>query len=470
MNGPITSDHNKPWFKTYVWLLIVFWTLVISASLTWNLLNQNQSMRKIVLSEARAYFNKDKAFRLWATSHGGVYIPSDERTPPNQYLTDVPDRDIETPSGIKLTLMNPSYAVRQMNEDFTQLYGVAGHITSLKPLRPQNAPDDWERTALMAFNDGEKEVTEFTDVGGEPHLRLMGPLPTGEECLKCHANEGYQVGDVIGGVGVSVPMTRLLAVKQQQAAVAVLGHGGLWLLGLLGIGFGARQISQRIKERDQAKEARARFERLLSPVLAEKVVSGDLQVRLGGEHYDASILFVDIRGFTAMSEGAAPAAIVELLNEYFEVMVEVVFENDGTLDKFVGDEVMAVYGAPMPQPDHAARAVRTALGMRTALAKLNESRSQRGLPTIRAGIGISSGTVVAGYMGSSKVMDYTAIGDTVNTAARLCGVAKSGEILISRATREQLDSTFEVEAREPIELKGKSQPLDIFNVTSHRTA
>ena len=252
MNGPITSDHNKPWFKTYVWLLIFFWTLVISASLTWNLLNQNQSMREIALSEARAYLNKDKAFRLWATSHGGLYVPSDERTPPNRYLTNVPDRDIETPSGIKLTLMNPSYAVRQMNEDFTQLYGVAGHITSLKPLRPQNAPDDWERAALMALNDGKKEVTEFTEVGGETHLRLMGPLVAEEKCLKCHANQGYQVGDIFGGVGVSVPMRRLLTVKQQQAAVAMWGHVGLWLLGLLGIGLGTRQVSRRIRVEQQA--------------------------------------------------------------------------------------------------------------------------------------------------------------------------------------------------------------------------
>ena len=121
MNGRITSDHNKPWLTTYVWLLIISWTVVISASVTWNLLNHNQSMREIALSEARAYFNKDQAFRLWATSHGGVYVPSDERTPPSPYLTHVPDRDIETPSGTQLTLMNPSYAVRQMKENFTSL-------------------------------------------------------------------------------------------------------------------------------------------------------------------------------------------------------------------------------------------------------------------------------------------------------------------------------------------------------------
>ena len=240
---------------TYVWLLAVFWTAVIGASVIWNLLKQNQSVQEIVLSEARAYFNKDQAFRLWAASHGGVYVASDERTPPNPYLAHVPDRDIETPSGNQLTLMNPAYVVRQMNEEYADLYGVAGHLTSLKPLRPKNAPDDWERKALTAFNHGEKEVTEFTEVNGERHLRLMRPMLTTEKCLKCHAHQGYQVGDVRGGVGVSVPMTRLRAVERQQAAVVVLGHGGLWLLGLLGIGLGTRQVSQRINERKQAEEA-----------------------------------------------------------------------------------------------------------------------------------------------------------------------------------------------------------------------
>ena len=254
MNGRITSDRNKSWLATYVWLLAVFWTAVIGASVTWNLLNQNRGMREIVLSEARAYFNKDQAFRLWVASHGGVYVASDERTPPNPYLAHVPERDIETPSGNQLTLMNPAHVVRQMNEEFADLYGVAGQITSLKPLRPQNAPDDWERKVLTAFSHGEKEVTEFTEVNGERHLRLMRPLITTEKCLQCHAHQGYQVGDVRGGVGVSVPMTRLRAVERQQAAVVVLGHGGLWLLGLLGIGLGTRQVSQRINA-EKAREA-----------------------------------------------------------------------------------------------------------------------------------------------------------------------------------------------------------------------
>jgi signal transduction histidine kinase len=255
MKGQIISDRNQSWLATYVWLLAVSWTGVICASVAWNLLKQNQSVQEIALSEARAYFNKDQAFRLWAASHGGVYVASDERTPPNPYLAHVLDRDIETASGNQLTLMNPAYVVRQMNEEFADLYGVAGHLTSLKPLRPKNAPDDWERKALTAFSHGGKEVTEFTEVNGEPHLRLMRPMLITEKCLKCHAHQGYQVGDVRGGVGVAVPMTRLLAVERQQAAVIVLGHGGLWLIGLLGIGLGTRQASKRMNERKQAEEA-----------------------------------------------------------------------------------------------------------------------------------------------------------------------------------------------------------------------
>lgn len=310
MNGRVAHDHSKPWLRTYFWLLIVSWTVVISASITWNLLNQNESMRAIVLSQARAYFNKDLAFRLWTTSHGGVYVPINEQTPPNPYLTHVPERDVETPSGTQLTLMNPSYAVRQMIEHFSELYGVSGHLTGLKPLRPQNAPDDWEQAALKAFNDGEKEVTEFTEIDGKPYLRLMGPVPTTEQCLKCHVNEGYQPGDVIGGVGVSIPMTPFLAVKQQQAAVVLLGHGGLWLLGLMGIGLGTRQVSQRLRAEQQAvllESENRRMEDELSighriqmgmlttdfPVLEGLEVNATLKParEVGGDLYD--VFFVD---------------------------------------------------------------------------------------------------------------------------------------------------------------------------------
>jgi signal transduction histidine kinase/CheY-like chemotaxis protein len=255
MKAQARSDPHKSRLSSYVWLLAVSWTAVICASVAWSLFQQNRSMREIAVSEAIAYFNKDQAFRFWATTHGGVYVPADDRTPPNPYLAHIPDRDIEKPSGVPLTLMNPAYMVRQMNDEFADLYGVAGHITSLKPLRSENAADDWERKALEAFEQGKKEMAEFTEVNGKPHLRLMRPMFVKEQCLKCHSYQGYQVGDVRGGVGVSVPLKRLQGMARQQATVAVLGHGGLWLLGLLGIGFGARQISQRISERNQAEQA-----------------------------------------------------------------------------------------------------------------------------------------------------------------------------------------------------------------------
>lgn len=180
--------------KRYAWTLVAAWTIVVALLMVWNAHEVRQVAQELAINEGRAHFEQDQAFRLWSTSHGGCYVPTDDRTPPNPYLAHISERDIETPSGKQLTLMNPAYALRQMNEDFEELFGVAGHITSLNPLRPENVADDWERAALEAFEEGETEVREFTEVGGEPQLRLMRPMLTIEGCLKCHAHQGYQVG------------------------------------------------------------------------------------------------------------------------------------------------------------------------------------------------------------------------------------------------------------------------------------
>ena len=139
-------------------------------------------------------------------------MPIDEKTPPNPHLEHVPERDIQTPSGKRLTLMNPAYMVRQLREEFAKLYGVKGHITSLKNFRPETAPDDWEKAALKEFEGGRKEVQEFTVIGDEPYLRLMRPLIADKGCLKCHGFQGYKEGDVRGGVSVSLPMKDFLAI------------------------------------------------------------------------------------------------------------------------------------------------------------------------------------------------------------------------------------------------------------------
>jgi adenylate cyclase len=219
---------------------------------------------------------------------------------------------------------------------------------------------------------------------------------------------------------------------------------------------------------EQEAVTRERFQRLLSPAIAQQVIEGKVEVKKGGEARQTTVLFSDIRGFTAMSESQPAQAVVDMLNEYFERMVEVIFKYEGTLDKFVGDEIMALFGAPVSHPDDAYRAVKTALEMKDVLAQFNRERLEAGQQEIKIGIGLNTGECVAGYLGSSKALEYTVIGDTVNTGARLCSIAKAGEIIISESTYEAVREFFEVVELPPTQVKGKSQALKIFSVVGEK--
>jgi adenylate cyclase len=223
----------------------------------------------------------------------------------------------------------------------------------------------------------------------------------------------------------------------------------------------ARQIEQEAKTRVQ-------FQRLLSPNLVDQVVKGKLQLEKGGAQSEVTMLFSDIRGFTSMSESRVPQEIVRLLNEYFELMVDVLFRYEGTLDKFVGDEIVALFGAPVPMPKAELKAVECALDMMKALKEFNRMRLSEGQEEIRVGIGINTGTVVTGAIGSSRALQYTAIGDPVNTASRLCSIAKPGEIILSEATYEKVRQDVTVVPLPPVRVKGKSDELRIFNAVGLR--
>ncbi|HEY4120700.1 MAG TPA: adenylate/guanylate cyclase domain-containing protein [Byssovorax sp.] len=214
---------------------------------------------------------------------------------------------------------------------------------------------------------------------------------------------------------------------------------------------------------------RERFSRLLSPNIAERVISGQLEVKPGGQRVEQCTVFnSDIRGFTAMSEHQAPEALVEMMNEYFELMVDTLFKYEGTLDKFMGDGIMALWGAPVEHPDDAIRSVSCALEMGEVLGGFNRKRLERDLAPLGIGYGIHTGPLVAGYIGSSKALSYTVIGDVANTSARLCSVALAGQIVISEHTYERLGGRFEVEELAPAKLKGKEKPLRNFNVLRQR--
>ena len=218
------------------------------------------------------------------------------------------------------------------------------------------------------------------------------------------------------------------------------------------------------KRLEQEAVMRERFRRLLSPAIAEQVLSGHLEVKKGGELRETTVLFADIRGFTSISEAYEPQVVVDALNEYFERMVEIVFRYEGTLDKFIGDEMMVLFGSPVAHRDDPVRAVRAALEMQEALRTINERHAARGLPPFEIGIGINTGEVVAGYIGSSQALEYTVIGDPVNTGSRLCSLAKPGQTLISEGTAEKLGGAFELSERPPEQVKGKAHPIRVFEL------
>jgi adenylate cyclase len=232
----------------------------------------------------------------------------------------------------------------------------------------------------------------------------------------------------------------------------------------------ARQTAQLIKISEMAEKISVeavtleKFQRLLSPDLAERVVSGELKVEKGGQSRFATVLFADMCGFTSMCENMEAMEVLSLLNEYFEVMAEVGFRYEGTVDKFVGDMIMLVWGAPVAHPDDPVRAVCAALDMQEALREYNEIRVVRGEPEIRMGIGINTGKLVAGYIGSNRTMSYSVVGDPVNIASRLCDIAGPGQILISEDTYVEISERFEVVELTTVHVKGKSKPIKVYDV------
>jgi len=209
---------------------------------------------------------------------------------------------------------------------------------------------------------------------------------------------------------------------------------------------------------------RQALERYLSPSIAEKILANPDKIQLGGENQVVTILFSDIRGFTRMSENMQPHAVVELLNEYFTEMTDIIFESGGTLDKYLGDGIMVVYGAPLPMPDAPIRATKTAMDMQRALASLNSDWEGRGQTPLRMGIGVNTGPVTAGNIGSAKRMDFTVIGDSVNLASRLCSNAAPGQILVSGDTYSQLGGKIPGKQLDAIRVKGKEKPVDVYEV------
>ncbi len=223
-----------------------------------------------------------------------------------------------------------------------------------------------------------------------------------------------------------------------------------------------------VKGLEERDAIRSTFSKFHSKEIAEKLLAGE--VALGGEKREATVLFTDIRGFTSMSERLAPEVLISVLNRYMSVMVTIVTEHGGIVDKYIGDAILAVWGVPIQRTDDPCRAVRACLEMRTALQKLNEEFKAEGLPTIKMGMGLNHGPLIAGNIGSQHRMEYTIIGDTVNTAARIESFTKNigTDLLIGQNVVNQIADQFILErARDAVALRGKSESLAVYEVSGY---
>jgi len=234
-------------------ILYIAWSVFIAIILAVIIHKNYKYAENIAIQKAKTSVNKDLAYRTWVASHGGVYVPVTKRTPPNPYLANIKNRDFKV-KGQNYTLMNPAYTLTQMMKDYTKLYGVQTHITSKKLLNPKNKPDEWETYALENIENTRKQYYEISNINNKKYLRLINPFVTKKTCLKCHAFQGYKVGDIRGGVSVSIPMDQLYKDAFSNSVLESLLFGIIWILGLFGIHIFKKRVTAYLDEKEMLYE------------------------------------------------------------------------------------------------------------------------------------------------------------------------------------------------------------------------
>lgn len=355
------------------------------------------------------------------------------------------------------------------------------HVARLARVDPQlareyGADPEGGLRALLALHTGEraglvvKRVRVKTEEG-DNEIVLGFSTASLDEALRSRLRASLLV--LALALAAAIAGAFLLAgriarpVRELVLAMELTGRGTLVPVdlrssdevGLLAAAF--NDMIQALRDRERLRSTLARY---VSDDVAARILSERSDLDLEGELREVTVLFLDVRGFGALAEQLPPREVVALLNTYFEIIIEVIFKYHGTLNKFIGDAIMAIFGAPFAVDDAPMRAVRTAVEIQQQVAVLNQDRRERGQPTVALGIGINTGPAIAGNVGSERRMEYTVIGDEVNLAQSLEANAREGELLVAQATFERVRERIEFRARPPVPVKGKTIPVWTYEV------
>lgn len=359
--------------------------------------------------------------------------------------------------GITEQVMLLAFRIQGVERGFIMLLdekgaGTASEVRYREP-QPGEQPQIILSQSVLERMKRERQPILITDVGGDERfqasesMRIAGlrsamcaPLVGSQRLLGILYADNLQKSDAFTQDELNV--FSLLASQAAAAIDNVLAYKHI-----------ANQAVQR-----------SALERFLAPQVVEMIAADPENIKLGGANQKVSILFADIRDFTTISEDLPPDKVLEVLNEFFSRVTDVIFDHGGTLDKYIGDCVMALFGAPISKGNDAANAVRAAIDIQRLMGELNRDCKARKWPELTVGIGINTGMATAGNIGSLRRLDYTAVGDAVNIAARLMTEAFAGQILISETTARELDSGFKLGEPDAVMLKGKSEPVPVRNV------
>ena len=235
-------------------LIVISITILIGSSLALNINQEHETARELAKVEALGSYNKDLAFRRWASKHGGVYVPITDSIKPNPHLNFLGEQNVTTTDGKKLTLINPAYMTRLVFQLGAEQYGQKGHITSLNPIRPENKADEWETKALKRFEKGETEYSSIEKIDDKDYMRLMQPMFVEQSCLKCHSDQGYKLGDIRGGISVSIPVSNYENIVQAKIKSLTHTHLLSYLVIIFFSTLGYRRILIEMKKRNKAQK------------------------------------------------------------------------------------------------------------------------------------------------------------------------------------------------------------------------